>query len=568
MTAVSQPPGRAVADVVAATVRPEIRALTAYVVARADGMIKLDAMENPFALPDRVRAKLAAAVAGVPVNRYPDGGAPTVRAALRRAAGIPDALGVLLGNGSDELIQIITSALARPGAAMLAPEPSFVMYRMNALYAGMRYVGVPLAADFALDTEAMLAAIERERPALVFLAYPNNPTGNLFAAADVERIIAATPGLVVVDEAYYAFADASFLPRVGEFANLLLLRTVSKIGMAGLRLGYAVAAPAWIDELDKVRQPYNLNALTQAVAPVLLAETRAPGRAGRLDPCRACAARGPARRTARGADPPDADQFRAGPRAGRAALVRGAARGGDPGQEPARLAPAARALPAIHRRDAAGKRRTAGSAGESTMSEASIPSRRARVDRDTAETRISVEIDLDGTGRAELATGVPFLDHMLDQVARHGMIDLVVKAEGDLHIDAHHTVEDIGITLGQALAKAAGDKRGLARYGHAYVPLDEALSRVVVDLSGRPGLEFHVPFTRALIGAFDVDLAHEFFQGFVNHALVTLHVDNLRGDNAHHQAETVFKAFARALRMALARDPRAGTAIPSTKGTL
>jgi imidazoleglycerol-phosphate dehydratase len=202
------------------------------------------------------------------------------------------------------------------------------------------------------------------------------------------------------------------------------------------------------------------------------------------------------------------------------------------------------------------------------MSEASIPSRRARVERDTAETRISVEIDLDGTGRAELATGVPFLDHMLDQVARHGMIDLVVKAEGDLHIDAHHTVEDIGITLGQALAKAAGDKRGLARYGHAYVPLDEALSRVVVDLSGRPGLEFHVPFTRALIGAFDVDLAHEFFQGFVNHALVTLHVDNLRGDNAHHQAETVFKAFARALRMALARDPRAGAAIPSTKGTL
>jgi imidazoleglycerol-phosphate dehydratase len=202
------------------------------------------------------------------------------------------------------------------------------------------------------------------------------------------------------------------------------------------------------------------------------------------------------------------------------------------------------------------------------MSEASIPSRRARVERDTAETRISVEIDLDGTGRAELATGVPFLDHMLDQVARHGMIDLVVKAEGDLHIDAHHTVEDIGITLGQALAKAAGDKRGIARYGHAYVPLDEALSRVVVDLSGRPGLEFHVPFTRALIGAFDVDLAHEFFQGFVNHALVTLHVDNLRGDNAHHQAESVFKAFARALRVALARDPRAGTAIPSTKGTL
>ena len=194
--------------------------------------------------------------------------------------------------------------------------------------------------------------------------------------------------------------------------------------------------------------------------------------------------------------------------------------------------------------------------------------RTAKVERNTNETRIAVEVNLDGEGRAELATGVPFLDHMLDQVARHGMIDLVVRAAGDLHIDAHHTVEDIGITLGQAVAKALGDKRGLVRYGHAYVPLDEALSRVVIDLSGRPGLEFHVPFARAMIGAFDVDLAHEFFQGFANHALVTLHVDNLRGPNAHHQAETVFKAFARALRMAVARDPRAAGAIPSTKGTL
>ncbi len=195
-------------------------------------------------------------------------------------------------------------------------------------------------------------------------------------------------------------------------------------------------------------------------------------------------------------------------------------------------------------------------------------SRRAKVERNTNETRIAVEVELDGAGRAELATGVPFLDHMLDQVARHGMIDLVVRATGDLHIDAHHTVEDIGITLGQAVAQALGDKRGLTRYGHAYVPLDEALSRVVIDLSGRPGLEFHVPFTRAMIGTFDVDLAHEFFQGFVNHAQVTLHVDNLRGQNAHHQAETVFKAFARALRMAAARDARAAGAVPSTKGAL
>ena len=194
--------------------------------------------------------------------------------------------------------------------------------------------------------------------------------------------------------------------------------------------------------------------------------------------------------------------------------------------------------------------------------------RQAEITRNTLETQVSVKLNLDGTGVGKFDTGVPFLDHMLDQIARHGAIDLEVTAKGDLHIDAHHTVEDIGITLGQALAKAHGDKKGLRRYGHAYVPLDEALSRVVVDLSGRPGLEFHVAFTRAWIGQFDVDLVNEFFQGLVNHALVTLHIDNLRGTNAHHQAETVFKAFGRALRMAAEADPRASGAIPSTKGAL
>jgi imidazoleglycerol-phosphate dehydratase len=194
--------------------------------------------------------------------------------------------------------------------------------------------------------------------------------------------------------------------------------------------------------------------------------------------------------------------------------------------------------------------------------------RTATVSRDTLETQISVRIDVDGSGKAVFHTGLPFLDHMLDQVARHGLVDLEINAKGDLHIDAHHTAEDIGITLGQAFAKALGDKKGIRRYGHAYVPLDEALSRVVIDLSGRPGLEFHVDFTRARIGDFDVDLFREFFQGFVNHAGVTLHVDCLRGVNAHHQAETVFKAFGRALRMAVEADPRMGDAMPSTKGTL
>ena len=194
--------------------------------------------------------------------------------------------------------------------------------------------------------------------------------------------------------------------------------------------------------------------------------------------------------------------------------------------------------------------------------------RTAEITRSTNETQIRVAINLDGSGQQKLNTGVPFFDHMLDQIARHGLFDLTVEAKGDLHIDAHHTIEDVGITLGQAFAKAIGERKGIRRYGHAYVPLDESLSRVVIDLSGRPGLEFHVDFARAMTGTFDLDLTREFFQGFVNHALVTVHIDNLRGDNAHHQCETVFKAFGRALRMAVELDARVAGVIPSTKGTL
>ena len=197
-----------------------------------------------------------------------------------------------------------------------------------------------------------------------------------------------------------------------------------------------------------------------------------------------------------------------------------------------------------------------------------VPPRRATIRRDTKETKIGVSVDLDGVGAAKISTGIGFFDHMLDQIARHGTIDLEIDAKGDLHIDGHHTVEDVGIALGMAVAEAVGDKRGLTRYGHAYVPLDEALSRVVIDFSGRPSLTMNVPFKAGMIGGFDAQLAHEFFQGFANHALVTLHIDNLRGENAHHQCETVFKAFARALRMAVAVDPRLGDVVPSTKGSL
>ena len=204
----------------------------------------------------------------------------------------------------------------------------------------------------------------------------------------------------------------------------------------------------------------------------------------------------------------------------------------------------------------------------STPETSAMAPRIASVTRNTSETRITVRINLDGTGQSNLRTGIGFFDHMLDQIARHGMIDLEIAADGDLHIDGHHTVEDVGIALGQAFREAVGDKRGLRRYGHAYVPLDEALSRVVIDFSGRPGLVMHVPFRSGMIGTFDSQLAHEFFQGFANHAMVTMHIDNLRGENAHHQAETVFKAFARALRMAVERDPRAAGLVPSTKGSL
>jgi histidinol-phosphate aminotransferase len=248
-------------------IRPEILALAAYHVADAAGMVKLDAMENPYRLPDDLRARLGQRLAEAEINRYPDPRSPGLKARLRQAFALPDSLDVLLGNGSDEIIQILAQAVARPGAVLLAVEPSFVMYRMIAGFCGMQYVGVPLRPDFALDEAALLAAVERHQPALVFLAYPNNPTGNAFERAGLERVIAATPGLVVIDEAYHAFAGGlSFLDAVGRFDNLVLMRTVSKLGLAGLRLGYLVGERKWLAEFDKLRLPYNINCLTQAAA--------------------------------------------------------------------------------------------------------------------------------------------------------------------------------------------------------------------------------------------------------------------------------------------------------------
>jgi histidinol-phosphate aminotransferase len=252
-------------------VRDDVRALGQYAVAQVDGWIKLDAMEDPYPLPAELAVAVGKAVERVAINRYPDGDARGVKTALREAFALSDDVALLVGNGSDELIQIITAAVVRAGDAVLAPDPSFVMYRRNALMMQARFCPVPLRDDFSLDAAAMLDAIARERPALVWIAYPNNPTGNLFHADAVARIAEAAPGLVVVDEAYHAYAADSFLPRVRDFANLEVVRTVSKIGMAGLRLGYALGHPDWISEFDKLRPPYNVNALTQAALPVLLA---------------------------------------------------------------------------------------------------------------------------------------------------------------------------------------------------------------------------------------------------------------------------------------------------------
>jgi histidinol-phosphate aminotransferase len=252
-------------------VREEVLAFAAYHVGEAAGMVKLDAMENPYALPQELRREIAELVAGAAINRYPNPQAPELKARLRETMAIPEAFDILLGNGSDEIIHIMIQALARPGAVVLAPEPTFVMYRVYALVNRMRYVGVPLAPDFTLDCARLLAAIDEHQPALTFIAYPNNPSGNLFPETDVLRILNAAPGLVVLDEAYHAFAQKSFMQRLAQHPNLIVMRTLSKSGMAGLRLGYAAGSPVWMREFDKVRPPYNVNVLTQLVAERLLA---------------------------------------------------------------------------------------------------------------------------------------------------------------------------------------------------------------------------------------------------------------------------------------------------------
>ena len=250
--------------------RQDILSLQAYHVQPSPGMIKLDAMENPYSLPDEIKAEVARIAANAAINRYPDADAASLKKSIKKVNGLPDGMEILLGNGSDEIIQLLAMATAKPGATLMSVEPSFVMYKMIAAFTGMNYVGVPLTEDFELDLDAMLAAIKQHQPALIFLAYPNNPTGNLFDASAIEKIIVSANGLVVVDEAYYAFASRSYLPQLGRYDNLLVMRTFSKLGMAGLRLGFLAGSKVWLEQLEKLRLPYNVGVLTQAVAGILL----------------------------------------------------------------------------------------------------------------------------------------------------------------------------------------------------------------------------------------------------------------------------------------------------------
>jgi histidinol-phosphate aminotransferase len=554
------------ADRIAHTIRQDVKSMHAYAIQPSAGMVKLDAMENPFRLPPALQRELGERLGRVAINRYPTQCAADVVAALARFVELPAGCRLMLGNGSDELIDMLSVACDVPGAAVLAPLPGFVMYEMSARLRGLRFVGVPLTAGFELDEAAMLAAIEAERPALTYIAYPNNPTANLFDDAVIDRIVAAVgaqQGLVVFDEAYQPFASRTWLQRMAGpgHEHVLVMRTLSKFGLAGVRLGYLCGHAALIDEVEKVRPPYNVSVLNAEATLFALEHADEYARQAAV----LCAERERLQHAARAAGRdavPQRGQHDPRARARFGTRLRGHEGARRARQAHRRPAPAAGELPAADRRHARGER------PDDRRPESEPVMRSADVQRDTQETQIHVRLNLDGSGASKLATGIGFFDHMLDQIARHGLIDLEIEARGDLHIDGHHTVEDVGITLGMAVAQAVGDKRGITRYGHAYVPLDEALSRVVVDFSGRPGLHMDVPFRAGMIGGFDTQLTYEFFQGFANHALVTLHIDNLKGQNAHHQCETVFKAFARALRMALAPDPRAAGTIPSTKGSL
>ena len=645
-------------------VKPAVRALGAYTLAERPAEVKLNQNENPWDLPEALKRRVLAQALARPWSRYP---AFDPRELLQALAGFSGwrADGILAGNGSNELIEALLVVTVGAGTRVVIPEPTFTLYALlttilggEAMRVMLRKAGRlssqrPAAASLSLfdpgpesseparppfpsdssdpsgpfvyDVDDLLEARRTSGASLTIVCSPNNPTGSSLPLADVDRLCGDSDGLVVIDEAYHEFAGASVVPLLARHPNLVVLRTFSKaMGMAGLRVGYLLASPELVREVNKARLPYNVNFFSQLAALAALEERETlAGNVRRL-------VEGRERLLARLADMPgvrahasDANFFllevlTADPKAVFDAMAR---RGvlvrdltsypllerclrvsvGTEEENDAFLHALGTALTEAGalvaegtsvRKRAAGKPRTRALAGglggakhspeqrkqahrpppvtplkSKAARRAARTARTARVERRTRETDITLVLNLDGQGRSRIKTGVGFFDHMLTSLATHSRIDLDVRCKGDLHVDAHHSVEDVGIAFGQALKQATGDKKGLVRFGHAYVPLDEALSRAVVDLSGRPWLHFGVQFRAQRIGDMPTELFEDFFWALVDHGRFNLHLDVLRGRNSHHIAETLFKATARALAMAVARDPRV-VGVPSTKGSL
>jgi histidinol-phosphate aminotransferase len=567
---------------------PDWQALAASAGTSPETLIRLDANENAYGPP---RAALEALARHGGYGYYPDYG--PLQGALARYAGVAPQ-SVVLANGGDETIDLAVRAFVEPGEAAIVCPPAFSMYAIDVRAHRGRVLSVPRRDDWLPDVAAIEALVQQQaaagpRPKLLFLTSPGNPDGQAIPLEMVRRLL-ALPLAVAVDEAYVEFGGRSVAPLLAEFDNLVVLRTFSKwAGLAGLRLGYVLAAPPVIEAMQRLRPPYNVNAAVAVAALAILedpAEAQAtiarivaererlvaalaalPGvepLAGQANFCffRVAGRSGPELAAALAARRVLVRSFGGDEKAGGGPSLADAIRVtvGRPEQNDAFLA-ALRAILGIEP-PGADTQSPAVSAGR-----LSGQPRRATVRRATGETDVTVSLDLDGGGRCRAETGLGFFDHMLAQVAAHGLFDLEVQARGDLEVDGHHTVEDVAITLGQALDRALGKRRGLARMGHTYAPLDEALARVVVDLSGRPYAVVDAHFDAAFIGALEADLVVHFFETLAVHGRLALHAQVLYGRNDHHRAEALFKALGRALAAASRLDPRR-QGVPSTKGVL
>ena len=555
-------------------IRADLAGRRPYGAPQLDVPVRLNTNENPYPPPAALVADIAAAVTDVAggLNRYPDRDAVALRAALA------DYLGHGLtgertwaANGSNEIIQQLLQAFGGPGRSALGFEPSYSMHPLISQTTATRWIAADRSSDFGLAPAEAAAAVDRHQPDVVFLTSPNNPTGSATPLSVVEAVCAAAPGMVIVDEAYAEFSresSATALELLPGFPRLVVVRTMSKaFALAGARVGYLAADPEVVEALLLVRLPYHLSAITQAVALAALRHS-----AELLSSVAAIRAERDAlvhdlRGLGLTAGDSDANFVLFGEFADSHAIWSALARPRRPGQGNGPAPMAARQ----HRdgcRECHVSYRTKERPGRPFGCGAAV-TRSARIGRVTGETQVLVELNLDGAGVGRAETGVPFFDHMLAQLGRHGLLDLTVQARGDLEVDAHHTVEDTAIALGQALREALGEKLGICRFGDALVPLDETLVRAAVDLSGRPYVVHTEPDGMSpLIGTYDTTLTRHFFESLAHSAAICLHLDVLRGRNPHHIVEAEFKAFARALRAAAAPDPRSGGSVPSTKGVL